>query len=173
MIGLVSVPSVRAAIQRWIGYVPGIGLVGEGQIRMLAEPASITRDGITLTVEQMWVESDRTLIQVSVEGWPWRKLVSDSTGNGCLETAILRLPDRELTITQPQSNLGWASGYELKSVYPAIPSTVNEVTFVMPCLILALPGEAPENWELLLRLVDFHPGPGASNGSLTGSDSAE
>ena len=40
VIGLVSVPSVRAAIQRWIGYVPGIGLVSEGQIRVLAEPVS-------------------------------------------------------------------------------------------------------------------------------------
>jgi hypothetical protein len=28
--GLVSVPAVRAAIQQWFGYVPGVGLVGEG-----------------------------------------------------------------------------------------------------------------------------------------------
>jgi len=79
--------------------------------------------------------------------------VNDSPENGCLDTAILRLPDRELTDTQPQSSLGWATGYELKSLYPAIPSTVDEVTFVMPCLILAKPGEAPEDWELSLRLV--------------------
>jgi len=155
--GLVSVPSVRAAIERWIGYVPGIGLISEGQIRLLAEPVSVTRDGITLTVEEVWAASDRTLIQVSVEGWPWRKLVSDSPKNGCLDSASLRLPDRELTHTQPQSALGWATGYELKSLYPAIPSTVDEVTFVMPCLILAKPGEAPENWELSLRLVPAAP----------------
>src|SRR6266545_3933486 len=65
VIVLMNVPSVRAAIQRWIGYVPDIGLVSEGQIRMLAEPVSITRDGITLRVEQMWVDSDRTFIQYS------------------------------------------------------------------------------------------------------------
>jgi hypothetical protein len=29
VIGLVSVPAVRAAIQRWMEYVPGIGLVSE------------------------------------------------------------------------------------------------------------------------------------------------
>jgi hypothetical protein len=151
VIGLVSVPSVRAAIQRWIGYAPGIGLLSEGQVRVLTEPVSVTRDGITLTVEEMWAASDRTLIQVSVEGWPWRKLVIDSPGNGCLDPAILRLPDRELTITQPQSSLGWATGYELKSLYPAIPSTVDELTFVMPCLILARRGS--DDWELSLRLV--------------------
>jgi WD40 repeat protein len=153
MIGLVSVPGVRAAIQRWIGYVPGIGLVSDGQIRMLAEPVSVTRDGITLTVEEMWTTTDETLIQVSVEGWPWRKLVIDSPANGCLNTALLRLSDRELTNTQPQSAVGWETGYELKSIYPTIPPTVNDVIFVMPCLILAMPGEAPENWELPLRLI--------------------
>jgi hypothetical protein len=153
VIGLVSVPRVRAAIQRWIGYAPGIGLISEGQIRVLAEPVSVTRDGITVTVEEMWAASDRTLIQVSIEGWPWRKLVNDSPENGCLDPAILRLPDHELTHTQPQSSLGWETGYELKSLYPAIPSTVDEVTFVMPCLILSKPGEAPENWELALRLA--------------------
>jgi len=157
VIVLANVPAVRAAIQRWIGYVPGIGLVSEGQIRVLAEPVSITRDGITLTVEEMWVASDQTLIQYSVEGWPWRKLVTNSPDKGCLDPAILRLPDSELTITQPQSNFGWATGYELKSVYPAISSTLDEVTFVMPCLILALPGEAPENWELSLRLIPAPP----------------
>ena len=157
LIGLVSVPSVRAAIQRWIGYAPGIGLISEGQIRVLAEPVSVTRDGITVTVEDMWAASDRTLIQVSIEGWPWGSLVMEHPREGCLDHAILRLPDRELTHTQPQSSLGWATGYELKSLYPALPSTVDEVTFVMPCLILAKPGEAPEDWELSLRLVPAPP----------------
>jgi hypothetical protein len=158
VIGLVSVPGVRAAIQHWIGYAPGIGLISEGQMRVLAEPVSVTRDGITLTVEEMWAASNRTFIQVSIEGWPWRKLVNESPENGCLDHAILRLPDRELTHTQPQSSVGWETGYELKSLYSAIPSTVDELTFVMPCLILAKPGEAPENWELSLRLVPAPPG---------------
>lgn len=150
---LVSVPSVRAAIQRWIGYVPEVGLVGEGQLRTIAEPVSITRDGITLTIEQMWVASDRTLIQYSVEGWPWGTLAANPPSDGCLEPAILRLPDGELSITQPQSSFGRESGYELKILYPAIPPAVDEVTFVMPCLILASTGEAPENWEVPLRLI--------------------
>ena len=157
VIGLASVPSVRAAIQTWIGYVPGIGLVSEAQVRMLAEPVSITRDGVTLTVEELWAASDRTLIQYSVEGWPWGTLVINAPSNGCLDPAILRLPDRELTITEPQSSFGWATGYELKSMYPAIPSTENTVTLLMPCLIMALPGEAPENWEVPLPLVPAPP----------------
>ncbi|HSB02585.1 MAG TPA: hypothetical protein VLE49_18185, partial [Anaerolineales bacterium] len=38
MIVLASVPAVRAAIQHWFGYVPDIGLVSEGEMRVLAEP---------------------------------------------------------------------------------------------------------------------------------------
>jgi hypothetical protein len=130
LIGLVSVPSVKAAIQRWIGYAPGIGLISEGQIRVLAEPVSVTRDGVTLTVEEVWAASDRTHIQVSVEGWPWGSLVMEHPREGCLDPAILRLPDRELTHTQPQSSLGWATGYELKSLYAAIPSTVDDLSVI-------------------------------------------
>jgi hypothetical protein len=152
IIGLVRVPAVRASIQQWIGYVPGMGLVGEGQIRMLARPISVTRDGITLTVEQVWVDSDRTLIQYSIEGWPWRKLVTLAPKDACLKHAVLRLPNQELEIKQPQATFGWESGYQLKSLYPAIPFTENEIKFVMPCLVLATPGEAPENWELDLHL---------------------
>jgi hypothetical protein len=105
----------------------------------------------------MWAASDRTLIQYSVEGWPWGSLIMDAPVDGCLDPAVLRLPERELTITQPQASSGWATGYELKSLYPAIPPTVDEVTFAIPCLILASPGEAPENWELSLRLVPAPP----------------
>lgn len=157
MIVLVSVPSVRAAIQRWIGYVPGMGLVNEGQIRMLEEPVSVTRDGITLTVKEMWVASDQTVIQYAVEGWTREVPHTELLDGTCNEDPILSLPDRELTLAKPQATLGWDTGYEFKSIYPAIPAAVNDVTFVMPCVVLALPGEAPENWELSLHLIPAPP----------------
>ena len=150
---LINVPSVRAAIQHWFGYVPEIGLISDGQLRTLADPVSLTREGITLTIKEMWATSDRTLIQYSVEGWKRDPQGIKSPGKGCLKVASLRLPDQELKPTQPQSIFNFTSSYELKSIYPALPMTVNEVTFAMPCVLLALPGEAPENWELSLHLV--------------------
>ena len=65
---LMNVPAVRAAIQSWFGYVPGIGLVSEGQIRVLAEPVSVTRDGITLSIEHVLVDSTQTTVVYSVDG---------------------------------------------------------------------------------------------------------
>ncbi len=88
---------------------------------MLAEPVSIERDGITLTVEQVWAASDRTLIQFSVEGLAMAKASYGFSRNGCLDPAPLRLPGDDLKITQPQSTSGWATGYELKSFYPGDP----------------------------------------------------
>lgn len=157
-ITLASVPAVRAAIQRWFGYVPGVGLLYEGEVRALAAPVSVTRDGITLTVEEMWSASDRTFIRYAVAGWTVDMQKIQSSGDGCLDTPILRLPEQELTLAQPQAVTHWSPDYEMKSIYPAIPSTVNEVTFVMPCVLLASPGEAPENWEVSLQLVPAPPG---------------
>ena len=36
-----TVPGVAAAIGRWFGYFPEIGLVREGQVRVLANPVSV------------------------------------------------------------------------------------------------------------------------------------
>ena len=157
-IGLVSVPAVRAAIQRWIGYVPGIGLVSEGQIRVLAEPVSMTRDGITLTIKEVLTDPSQTIVVYTVEGLRMDMLDTKPAANtpGCYKDAVLRLPGGDLSQTQ-LTGRSWMSGYEHKSSYPAFASTVNDVTFVLPCIRSALPGKAPENWELSFRLIPAPP----------------
>jgi hypothetical protein len=156
--GLISVPAVRAAIQRWIGYVPGIGLVSEGQIRVLEEPVSATRDGITLKVEQVLVDSTQTTIVYSVDGLTTDMLDSNPKLNsaGCYKDALLRLPQGELSPTD-QTGTGWMTGYQQRMSYPVIPPGVNDVTLVVPCIRSALPGKAPDNWELSLRLMPAPP----------------
>jgi hypothetical protein len=151
---LMSVPSVRAALQRWIGYVPGIGLVSEGQIRVLAEPVSVTREGVTLKLEEVLVDSTQTTVVYSVEGLTIDMLDTDPLENtpGCYKDAVLRLPEEELPLTN-LIGTSWMTGYQHKATYPAIPSTINKVTLVMPCVRSALPGKAPENWELAFRLI--------------------
>lgn len=158
MIVLANVPAVRAAIQRWISYVPGIGLISEGQIRMLAEPVSITRDDITLKVEQVLVDSTQTTVVYSVEGLNMDMLDANPRVNspGCYKDAVLRLPEEELSITN-QSGKSWITGYQHRASYPLIPSTINEVTFELPCIRSVLPGKAPENWELVFRLITAPP----------------
>ena len=158
VVGLISVPAVRAAIQRWIGYVPGIGLVSEGQIRVLAEPASVTRDGITLKVEQVLIDSIQTTLVYSVDGLTADMLDSNPKVNspGCYKDALLRFSQRELLPTD-QTGTSWMTGYQQRMSYPVIPPSVKDVTLVMPCVRSALPGKVPENWALSFRLKPAPP----------------
>jgi len=155
---LMGVPAVRAAIQRWIGYVPGIGLVSEGQIHILSEPVSITRDGVTLTIEQALVDSTQTTVLYSIEGLKTDMFDLNSTwkNSGCRDNAILRLGDDDLVPTGLVET-SWGSGYQTKVSYPAISSTINEATLVLSCLRSAVPGGAPENWKLSFRLIPAPP----------------
>ena len=151
---LINVPSVRAAIRRWIGYIPGIGLVSEGQIRVMAEPVSITREGITLKVEQVLVDSNQTTVIYSVEGLALDMLDTNQGVNapGCYKEAVLGFGKDEFTITN-QVGTSWMTGYRHRASYPVIPPKVGDVTLRVPCLHSALPGKTPENWELSFRLV--------------------
>jgi hypothetical protein len=155
---LMNVAAVRAAIQSWFGYVPGIGLVSEGQIRVLAEPVSVTRDGITLKIEHVLVDSTQTTVVYSVDGLAMEMLDNQPNLNspGCYTDATLHLPEDELLSTD-LIGTSWITGYQHKTIYPAIPSAVNEVTFIMPCIRSAIPGKAPENWELSFRLIPAPP----------------
>ena len=45
------------------------------------------------------------------------------------------------------------TGYQHRASYPVVPSKVKQVTFVLPCIRSALPGKAPENWELSFHLI--------------------
>ena len=158
VIVLINVPGVKAAIQRWFSYVPGIGLVSEGQIRVLAEPVSVTREGITLKIEEVLVDSTQTTVIYSVEGLTNDMLDVNPLVNapGCYQDAVLRLPEEELSSTN-LTGTSWGTGYQHKATYPVIPSTISEITLVMPCVRSALPGKAPENWELPFRLIPAPP----------------
>lgn len=155
---LISVPAVRAAIQRWMGYVPGIGLVSEGQIRVLAEPVLVTRDGITLKVVQVLIDSTKTTVVYSVDGLNADMLDSNPKVNspGCDKDALLQFRQSELSPTD-QTGTSWITGYEQRMSYPVIPPDVNEVTLFMPCVRSAMPGKAPENWQLSFRLIPAPP----------------
>ncbi|MEM4188764.1 MAG: hypothetical protein QXN56_06435, partial [Candidatus Hadarchaeum sp.] len=69
MLALIS--GAAYALGRSLGYLPGVGLVEQGTpIRVLAETVSQTRDGITLTVQEAVLTSERTVIVLTLENLP-------------------------------------------------------------------------------------------------------
>src|SRR5512139_1714559 len=58
---LLLMTGVVYAIGHSLGYFPGVGIVDQNSpVRVLAKPASLTRDGVTVAIEQVVVDSQRT-----------------------------------------------------------------------------------------------------------------
>lgn len=154
VLALLLLTGVAYAIGRSLGYIPGVGIVEQGSpIRVLAEPVSTTRDGITLKITSAVLTSDQTVIEFKVENVPWEALSHDESVSGCSGTAELHLSDG----TALHIMAGNGSPEKTRFVYAPIPAAITEATFVLPCLIDTLPEKAPENWELPLRFIPAPP----------------
>jgi hypothetical protein len=131
---------VFAAVRELLGYIPGVGIVDQsGGIRVLAEPVSANRDGITLTVTGATLTADGTRLQYRTFGVPSSAYPLSEAVSGCYEPEYLRLPD--------------GAKLEARGEMGPVPPDVNEAVFVLPCLAGTLPGTVPEDWELPLRFV--------------------
>jgi hypothetical protein len=148
------------AIGRSLGYIPGVGLVEQGaSIRVLAEPVSLTRDGIKLTVEKAFLTADKTTLTYSVDGIPQKARPKGGEGGSSCQPASpsLRLADGSLMAIIGGGGPGWEAGYRDTMIYPALPATAQTVTFLLPCLQDVAPAAAPQDWELTLRFVPAPP----------------
>jgi len=143
---------VWAAVRSLFGYLPGVGYVEtDGSLRVLTEPVMMEREGVTLTVEQAIVDSQRTIIIFKVEGLSVQAANSQGEGGPSGSVPYLRLPDGTQLDLLSGGGSGWGIGYEMRSIFPAIPVDVKEAFFVVPVLQDMPPGAAPEGWELLLH----------------------
>jgi len=150
-IGLAGVGPRRvlAGIQQLVGYVPGIGFVDLEATRLLAVPVEVTRDGVTLRVEQVIAAPDRTEVVVRslglpAEDQPW----SDGARGDPGYEPVLRLPGgRALTPGTWTLRLG-AGTLE----FEPLPAGVYHVTLELARLPLVPAGAAPEGWSIPLTL---------------------
>ena len=132
---------VYAAVKQLLGYIPDVGIVDQSNpIRMLSEPVNITRDGITVSVNQAILTNTETRIDFGISGVPLSAYPKEEAASGCMEHEYLRLPD----------------GTRI-AINDIIPPQVNEATFVLPCIFNTLPGAVPTDWEMHLRFVAAAP----------------
>ncbi len=132
---------VLAQLKTWFGYAPSGGFVSDtGSIRVLAQPVSQTKDGVTVSIKNGVFTNDRSTLEVSFENVPASAHFSQNFGKPvCEEESYLLLPDgTQLT------------GYDS---FDAIPADVNEAVFVLPCIPMRTLGKAPENWQLSLKFI--------------------
>lgn len=143
---LVGPERALAALRGLIGYIPGVGIVDESApIRVLSEPVSATREGVTVTVDSAILTADRTHLDVRIFGVPRAAYPDREDVLGCSQSAYLLLPDR----TRRSGGM---------DDWQAIPQDVHAATLVLPCIPGTLPGTIPENWQLHLAFVPAPPG---------------
>lgn len=131
---------VYAAIRGLLGYIPGVGIVDQSApIRVLAEPVSQTREGITITVTSATLTVDRTHVEYRIFGVPRSAYPNSEDVHGCFESNYLLLPD--------------GTKLERMQDYPPVPADVPHALLVIPCIGETMPGTVPENWALPLRFV--------------------
>ncbi|MCJ7626318.1 MAG: DUF4179 domain-containing protein, partial [Anaerolineaceae bacterium] len=142
------------AVGHSLGYIPGIGIVEQDTpIRVLTQPVVAEQDGITLTVTDAVLSSEKSIVLYTLENVPWDILSHQEDEPGCFMMPFLRLPNGD-TLT---SSEGGGYQNQIRAVYPPIPAGVNEATFVLPCIMNSLPGLGPKNWELPLHFGPASP----------------
>ena len=164
-LALLLLTGVAYAIGRLTGYIPGIGFVQTNSLRVLAEPVSQTRDGITVSIEQVVVDPERTIIISKTEGLTIAAANSKGEGGGPFGSPhLLRLPDGttleestsysgtpEPLLNNIKTEGGWPN-YVQRLVFQSVPSQVNELTLVIPVLQNMPVDAAPEDWEITFQL---------------------
>lgn len=136
---------VYAQFMKLFGYIPGVGIVDlNAPIRVLAEPVSVTRAGITVTVTSATLTEEKTQIAYRIFGVPSSSYPDPEDISGCMQPEYLYLADgTHLT--------------QINNGYEPVPANVNTAVFVIPCISNTLPGKAPENWELPLNFMPAPP----------------
>ena len=130
---LVASPQVVEALKRLLGYVPGIGYVEQGDsLRMLAEPATLEKDGLTLMIEKGAADPQRTVLLGHIEGYTPDRY----SERYCDTPARLVLPDGTILGQLQSETTGSPSGsYYERYVFEAMPAGQLEATLEIPCLM--------------------------------------
>lgn len=142
--GLLTAPTALATVQRWLGYIPGIGFVDTAAARRLVEPVSQTQAGLTVTITDLIATEDETHLLVVVTELPEndRQLLDDPDQ---IE-ATLQLEDG----TRLTANEMHLNPERSRFVFDALPADAAALTFTLSQLPWA---NAPAtSWEFLLRL---------------------
>ncbi len=83
-LALLLLTGVVYAIGRLTGFIPGIGFVQKDALRVLSESVSETREGITVSIEQVFADPERTIILYKTEGLSIAAANSQGEGGGIL-----------------------------------------------------------------------------------------
>lgn len=153
LLTLALLSGVVYAISKATGYVPEIGLIDQSvPLRVLAEPVSITRDEITITVTSALLSADKTAIFIKVENVPSSAYPTSESDGGCLGKVDLKLANGTMLEGGFLYGGNW-NIFEQKLEYASIPSEINDAIVLIACIGGTIEGMLPTNWEIPIRFM--------------------
>jgi len=159
MVIAIGPSKVLAQIQAVFGFVPNVGLVDTSSpFRQLTQPASDTRDGVTLDIQSAFLSADGTIITYTMSDLPTEIKHSRFGEPECNLPAYLTLPDGSRIEAAGSSSGNSPDGsyaYSIRFSDP-VPVNFNQATLVFPCLVGTVRGKGPEDWQFALT---FKPAP--------------
>ncbi|MFZ5884832.1 MAG: hypothetical protein ACOYYI_13755 [Chloroflexota bacterium] len=123
------------AIGKMTGYIPGVGLVDQSApIRILTDKPSVQREGITLTMKQVIVDSNKTRVMYHVKGIS----MQDASAQECMKAPSLLAENgvRFESTGGYVDNVGGENGilrFDADFTFPSLPDDLTKVTLVSPC----------------------------------------
>ncbi len=152
---IVGPANVVNGVREALGYIPGFGVVRTTSLRMLDKPVSVTREGITVTVKSVIADPSQTAVSYEVTGMNLPAMNPGSTPDPdrCATPPFLRFSGNQELRAIGGGGMQTETYYDGNSHYPPLPDEVLDLTLVFACLSGTLPGTAPENWEVPIRLV--------------------
>ena len=193
IVGVIGPQRVLAAVRGWLGFVPGIGFVDHPEtVRVLSDPASITRDeptlitegigaaqpgspdqgdqapsesvagpsqvtrnGVTVTLQDAVADSSSTRIHLKVGGFNNARIDFDLEANPPIPPKSLVVPDgTEIPLKQYNVEMA-GSTINIDLTYQPLPENVFDAVLTFSQIPGVPPGAGPEGWQIPLH---FQPG---------------
>ena len=146
---------VWAQVVEWFSaYVPGIGFVEtESGLRILEEPLSQTRDGVTISIQQGLIDDESTHLTILYEGIQPEMRPLSEADPGCYGPPELQLPDGTILTIRDGTGTGAVTWFQENLSYSALPTELDQATLLIGCLPDVQEDAAPEGWTFELRFV--------------------
>jgi len=159
LVVLLNNPTVVRAIQRLLGYVPGVGMVEQSAaLRMLESPVEMKRGDTVVKVMQAVLDAEHTLVEIQVENLPAPSSPQTAqSDNMCHQYPLLRLKDGTTLRGKTSTADFWLSGYRRTMVFPALPLSDDSAVLVVPCLEGSYPEADEPAWEISMQFVAAPP----------------
>lgn len=146
LILIVAAPqSVMAAFRSLIAYLPGIGFVQKDDGTLyLQEPVSLEQDGVTLILEQVVADADKTVVSYHIDGLP--ENVSGVASPCFYDGNKLLLSDG----TSRLPSGGGVENSQARVEFFPLPEGVTKATLLVSMMFPDPACSAPQEWK-----VDF------------------